>query len=268
MPDPYRPLLDFMIIGAQKCGTGALHRFLSQHPEIGMSSPKELHLFDAPDYSRAWTPAQIDARYRSFFAHCAGARIRGEATPIYLFFPEIARELARYNPELKLIVLLRDPVERAISHYYMEKNRDAEHRPLWSALLGEGSRLRRDRDARAPASAMRVCSYRTRGLYSLQLRNLYRSFARYRVLIVANRDLRRRHDETLQRIFAFLGVSQEIRIAPGVYNEGRRGGRKHRTLSWLLRLSYLREYARMRALSRGAHSTSSRIEGTSPNGCV
>ena len=118
-----------MIVGAQKCGTVALHRFLSRHPEIGMSSRKEVHLFDAPEYSNDWTPEQIDERYLPFFAHCAGARTRGEATPIYLFFPEIARELKRYNPELKLIVLLRNPVQRAISHYYMEKNRDAEHRP-------------------------------------------------------------------------------------------------------------------------------------------
>ena len=56
-----------------------------------------------------WTPERIDERYRPFFEHCAGARVRGESTPIYLFFPEIARELKRYNPELKLIVLLRDP---------------------------------------------------------------------------------------------------------------------------------------------------------------
>ena len=251
MPDSYRPLLDFMIIGAQKCGTVALHRFLAQHPEIGMPWPKELHLFDAPEYSREWTPEQIDERYRPHFEHCADARIRGEATPIYLFFPEIARELARYNPQLKLIVLLRDPVERAISHYYMEKNRDAEHRPLWWALLRERSALRRCTDVRAPGSAVRVCSYRARGLYSLQLRNLYRFFDRDQVLIVHNPALRERHDAVLRGIFAFLGVSEEVRIAPEVHNEGKPGGRKHPAVSWLLRLSYLPELARMRALSRG-----------------
>ena len=237
-----------MIIGTQKGGTNALYRFLREHPEIGMSSPKEVHLFDAPEYSGAWTPEQTDERYRPFFEHCAGARVRGEATPIYLFFPEIARELARYNPQLKLIVLLRDPVERAISHYYMEKNRDAERRPLWLALLSEPFRVRRCKDARASGSAMRVCTYRRRGLYSLQLRNLYRFFDRDRVLVLDNRNLREGHDDTLRRIFAFLGVSEEVRIAPGVYNEGERGERRHRLVSWLLRLSYLAEFARMRAL--------------------
>ena len=243
-------MLGFMIIGVQKGGTGALHRFLSRHPEIGMSSRKEVHLFDAPEFSGDWTPERIDERYRPFFEHCAGARVRGESTPIYLFFPEIARELKRYNPALKLIVLLRDPVERAISHYYMEKNRNAEHRPLWLALLSEPFRLHRCKDARAPGSAMRVCSYRIRGLYSLQLRNLYRFFDADQVLIVRSEDLRERHDAVLRRIFAFLGVSGQVRIAPQVVNKGKDGGWKHRAVSWLLRLSYLPERLRLRALLR------------------
>ena len=250
MPDVprYRPLVDFMIVGTQKGGTSALHRFLSRHPEVGMSRPKEAHLFDAPEYSREWTPEEIDERYRPLFPHGAGARIRGESTPIYLFFPEIAAELRRYNPALRLIVLLRDPVERAISHYYMEKSRHWESRPLWQALLLEPLRLRRCRDPRAHRSAMRVGSYRARGLYSRQLRNLYRVFDRDRVLVLGSRELRERHEDTLRRVFAFLGVSEAVRIAPESYNEGRRGRRRHRVLSCLLRLSYLRERARLRAL--------------------
>ena len=250
MSDTYRPKLGFIIVGAQKCGTTALAHFLSQHPEIGMAYPKEVHLFDSPEYSTDWTPEQIDKRYLSYFGHCAGAAIRGEATPIYMFLPEIARELKRYNPDLKLIVLLHDPVERAISHYYMEKNRNKEHRPLWRALLSEPARLRRCKDARAYGSAMRVCSYRRRGLYSLQLRNLYRSFDKDRVLIIRTRDLLKRHDVVLRRVFAFLDVSEHVRIEPETIFKGDRGGRTHRAVSWLLRLSYLAEFARLRALLR------------------
>ena len=68
MPEPYRPRVGFVIAGAQKCGTTALAHFLAQHPEIGMSSPKEPHLFEAPGYSRDWTPEQIDERYRPCFS--------------------------------------------------------------------------------------------------------------------------------------------------------------------------------------------------------
>ena len=250
MSDVYRPQLGFMIVGAQKCGTTALAHFLSQHPEIGMASPKEVHLFDSPKYSNDWTPKQIDERYRPFFDHCAGATVRGEATPIYMFLPGIPRELKRYSPDLKLIVLLHDPVERAVSHYYMEKNRGKERRPLWLALLSEPVRLRRCKDARAPGSAMRVCSYRQRGLYSIQLRNLYRCFDRDRVLIVRTRDLRTHHHVVLGRVFAFLGVCEHVRIEPEIVFRGDRGGRRHRTVSWLLRLSYLVEFARLRTLPR------------------
>ena len=239
-----------MIVGAQKCGTTALAHFLSRHPEIGMASPKEVHLFDSPKYSRDWTPEQIDERYRPFFEHCGDAAIRGEATPIYMFLPEIARELARYNPELKLIVLLHDPVERALSHYYMEKNRGKEHRPLWLALMREPFRLRRCKDARAHGSTMRVCSYRRRGLYSRQLRNLYRFFDPDRILVVRTRDLRAHHHVVLGRVFAFLGVSEHVRIEPEIVFEGDRGGRRHRAVSWLLTLSYLAEFVRLRGLLR------------------
>ena len=257
-PEEHRPMLGFMIVGAQRCGTTALARFLSRHPGIVMSSPKEVHLFDGANYSSDWTPAEIDARYRRAFTEGSGGRFRGEATPVYLFFPEIARELRRYNPGLKLIVLLRDPVERTISSYYFQKHRGKERRPLWLALLLEPLRLRRRHSPRASGSLTRVCAYRRRGLYSLQLRNLYRSFDREQVLIVRTRDLEEHHDAVLRRVFAFLEVNEEVRIEPEMVNQADRGGRTHRVVSWLLRLSYLAEYARMRALFRSLRELADR----------
>ena len=237
-----------MIVGAQKCGTSALAHFLSQHPEIDMASPKEAHLFDSPDYSTEWTPEQIDECYQPFFRHCTGAALRGVATPVYMFMPGIARELKRYNSELKLIVLLRDPVERAISHYYMERARRREHLPLWLALLCESMRLRRCKDGHKFGSVLRICSYRRRGLYSLQLRNLYRFFDKDRVLILRARDLRTHHDAVLRRVFAFLGVSGQVRIEPEIVRKGNRGDRRHHVVSCLLRLSYLVEFVRLHVM--------------------
>ena len=246
----YRPRVAFMIVGAQKCGTTALTRFLNAHPEIGMPRRKEVHLFDSAEYSPAWGPADIDARYRPHFAEWdfAGGKeepIFGETTPIYMFFRDIPAELQRYNPELRLIVLLRDPVERAISHYYMEKRRGGECRPLWQALLLEPFRLLFDGDLQHPESAYRVQSYRARGLYSRQLRNLYLSFDPSRVLIVRSCDLLCRHDETLRRVFEFLGVCPEVRVPQEIVFQGEPRPRKHRLASWLLRLSYLAEFRRL-----------------------
>ena len=239
-----------MIIGVQKGGTSALASFLYQHPQLCTSVPKEVHLFDAPDYASGWTAAQVDDRYRPCFAHCDHGTLRGEATPIYMFLPEIAGELKRYNPDLKLIVLLRDPVERAISHFYMEKNRDKEHLPLWLALLAEPFRLRRREDAKHVDSHLRRHSYRRRGLYSLQLRNLYRHFDHDRVLVLRSEDLLHDHDTVLRQVFTFLKVAEDVRIPPRIVYAGDRGGRRHRMVAWLLGLSYIAERCRLRRLLR------------------
>ncbi len=245
----YRPTVGFMIVGAQKCGTSALWEYLGAHPQVGMSSPKEVQLFSDPDYSSDWSPQEIDRRYAPWFRHCPDAEVRGEVTPIYLFFPEVAVELKRYNPNLKLIVLLRDPVERAISNYYMQRARHKEKAPLWLALLAEPWRLRRCASPRQWGSATRVCSYRARGLYSLQLRNLHRHFPRQQVLIVRSRDLAQDHQAVLRRVFNFLGVAENVEIPAHTVLPGERHSKRgHPILSALLRLSYLAERWRARGL--------------------
>ena len=240
-----RPKLDFVIAGAQKSGTTALAHFLSQHPDIAMAAA-EGHLFDSPDYSPTWTPAEIDQRYRRRFEPTDGASLHGESTPIYLFLADVPRELARYNPDLLVIVALRDPVERAISHYAMERARGREHLPLWLALLAEPFRLRRCRNPRRRESAARRHSYRSRGLYSRQLRNFYDAFPRDRVRVLRAEDLLADHDGVLERTFAFLGVRRDVRIPPEIVFAGEPGTRGHRILRWLLRVSLLVESARLR----------------------
>ena len=243
-----RPSVDFVIVGAQKCGTTALAHFLGQHPDIGMASPSEVHMFDGPEYSRRWTRSQIDARYAPYFRHCDDELLRGESTPIYMYLPGVVPELKRYNPDMKLIVLLRDPVERAISNYHMEKNRGVEYRSLWLALLAEPFRLNRCKDPRPFDSALRCHSYRRRGLYSHQLRNVYQYFDRDRVLVLRSNELRNCHRAVLERVFTFLGLST-CEVAPAVVRKGNNEGARW-VVRFLLRLSFAAEFARLRALKR------------------
>ena len=107
-------------------------------------------------------------------------------------------------------------------------------------------RLRRCADARRLGSAWRHHSYRRRGLYSLQLRNLYRYFDAGQVLLVRSEHLAQRHDQALQRIFQFLGILAHRGIEARRVFEGKRDGRRHQVTSWLLRLFYLPEFIRMR----------------------
>ena len=238
-------LLDFVIVGAQKSGTTALAEFLSQHPDIAMSDPKEVHLFDAHDFVDT-SMEQIDIKYQPAFLHAKPSQIRGEATPVYLFFPEIAGQLGRYNPALRLIVLLRNPVDRAYSHYLMEFERGNETKAFLRALMLEKKRLQQDPDPRAENSEFRQHSYRSRGLYSRQLAGLYQEFPGSQVLVIHADDLLRKHEEIIKRVFAFLQVRDDVVVQHEVvFSRGmqRRGNLVSR---FLLKLSYLLEYWRIR----------------------
>jgi len=210
-----------MIVGAQKAGTTALARFLEGHPEICISRPKEVHAFDSPEFVDGWSPDEVERKYRSAFAHRERERRLGEATPIYLYWPVIPRWLQEHDSETKMIVLLRDPVERALSHYVMEAERGNEELAPLAAMLREPSRLRRDRGNRSEHSSWRFHSYQDRGHYRRQLQNLYRSFPRDQVLVLRSESLWSRHAETLRRVHRFLGVDQgselpeRERIFPG-----------------------------------------------------
>ena len=127
-PIRYKP--DFIIIGAQKAGTTSLHYYLSCHPEIGMSSTKELKFFVREmNWTRGW------AWYQDQFP--AQGRIFGEASPQYTQFPNfegVPRRIHQHLPEVKLIYVLRDPIERTISHYLQRVSEFAEERPFEKIL--------------------------------------------------------------------------------------------------------------------------------------
>lgn len=217
--------LDFVIIGAQKAGTTALSHFLAQHPSLALAKGKEVHLFSQIPESLRWSAGEIDHFYRPYFEEDSANQIWGEATPIYLYWAPIIPALKRYNSQLKIIVLLRDPVERAISHYQMEASRGNEHLPFWLALLFEPFRLWWA--GNTLSHAQRCHSYMSRGFYAQQLSRLREHFPDEQILVIENNDLKARHQETLDKVFKFLGVdSMEIepqRIFEGEYRKSDSG---------------------------------------------
>ncbi len=191
-------LIDFVIAGAQKCGTRALRRFLQAHPQIGLSLPKhsETHYFDrkAPrDRS-----ASYDGYHAMFSAEALG-KVTGDVTPIYIYQTGCLERIRRYNPRMKIIVLLRDPVDRAYSQWVMEYQTKREHRAFLPALSHE--LFHYTRNGEHP-----VYSYVQRGLYGRQILRLYRHFPRDQCLILCNEDLRGDHAATMRRVYRFLGV--------------------------------------------------------------
>lgn len=237
-----KPQVGFVIGGVQKGGTTALARFIARHPQVALPIGKEAHIFDAADFDEGWSTAEVDDRYRPHFAADADSLVCGDATPIYCFHPALVSRIARYNPGMRWILILRHPVERAVSQYRMEHSRGDESWPFWPAMLLERWRLRGHRDDFSRRSPLRHFSYRARGDYAAQLDELYRHFPREQVLVLKNDALAQDPVATLARVWEFLGLSppdsgsEEFgRVFEGRYRRIERRSWRFTLLRWLLR---------------------------------
>lgn len=201
------PGIRFMLGGVQKGGTTALASYLAAHPQLVLPQGKESHVFDAPDFDDAWGVAQVDARFAEHFPRDSAGKQRGDATPITLFGSDFIARTFRYNPSMRWIVLLRDPVERAISHYFMERGRGHERLPLALAVLLENVRLRHGAQDWSAGSALRRHSYIARGRYAAQLDVLLQYFPRSQVLLLRSSDLAKEPEQVVTAVLHFLGVA-------------------------------------------------------------
>lgn len=175
----WRSLPDFVIVGAQKAGTTSLYRYLCQHQRIEPAVLKETRHFDL-------TPDRGASAYRAYFPVRRSGRVTGEATPEYLHFPWVPHALRTVAPDTRIIVLLRDPVERAFSHYRHSVARGEEHLDFEAALEAEPARLGSGPGRPNSPEALRYSrySYATRGRYAQQLRRWYAAFPEDQVLVL------------------------------------------------------------------------------------
>lgn len=200
----------FITIGAAKSGTTSLHFYLDQHPEISMSSPKETNFFERSDAVESLHEYQLYFR-RGFVA-------RGESSVHYTCYPTIAgvpQRIASALPDIKLVYVVRDPVERAIAHYHESYQSNAAPRSVIEAFT----------DLDDPS---KVWVWTSR--YSVQMERYLEYFDRSRVLVVDARDLLQHRSGTLETVFAFLGVDPGF-ASPRFHDElnVRHGRRKRLT---------------------------------------
>lgn len=235
------PRLSFLIGGVQKGGTTALAQYLSAHPLVALPRQKEAHVFDAPDFDESWSPEQVDARFAPMYDRFSDGRVYGDATPITILHGRLIGRVAAYNPEMRWIILLRDPVSRAISHYHMEAARGNERRGLFMAVLTERQRLRRHQDDWSAHSPLRVHSYVARGRYGRQLDVLTQHFPRSRILLLRSADLELEPAACMAQVLSFLGLPsmpprlEYPRIFPGGYRAPSPWSAGRLLLRWLLR---------------------------------
>jgi sulfotransferase family protein len=197
--------VDFVIGGTQKGGTSALDSFLRQHPQICMPVDlKEVHFFDREEMFRGDNPDY--QKYHSHFHPEPQHRAIGEASPIYMYWNNAPNRIWSYRPDMKWILILRNPVDRAYSAWNMERQRGAEPLSFEDAIVNEAERCRE-----ALPLQHRVFSYVDRGFYAPQIRRLFNIFGKEKCHIVLNNDLQEKHGQTLAAIFKFLGVDESIK---------------------------------------------------------
>jgi hypothetical protein len=177
-------LPNFLVIGAMKAGTTTLHTWLGQHPDIGMSTIKEIGFFVSTrqDHDAAWYARHFDSR----------APFRGESTTSYTKFPQrpgVPQRIHALIPEARLVYVLRDPIERTVSHYLHAVNRGRERRPLHDAL-----------------AALEDNVYVDPSRYHLQLEQYWPYFPPASILVLTTEELNRAPQPVLDRVVAFLGA--------------------------------------------------------------
>ncbi len=185
------PLPNFFIIGAMRSGTTALARYVGAHPGVFMAPEKEVHFFDRHhDRGLDW--------YRSRFAGYEGQSAVGEATQTYLYLSEVPAKIAAVAPDAKLIAILRNPVGRAYSHYWMNRSLRTESRPPEEALTAEPG---------APV----FFPYLDRGRYLAQLQRVCKHFPREQLHVLLFEELLAGPAETFAAVCSFLGIDASVR---------------------------------------------------------
>jgi hypothetical protein len=195
-------LPNFLLVGAMRSGTTSLFDFLRSHPQVVVALTKETHFFDVNfDRGLHW--------YTSQFIPREGAHAFGEASQTYMYDGAAAHRMAEAVPDAKLVAILRDPADRAYSHYWLKRSHGRETLGFREALAAEQDRIDggslRDRFA---------YSYVDRGRYVYQLRRLASLFPRTRIHVLLLDDLRGDASETLARLNRFLGI-EDVPISPG-----------------------------------------------------
>lgn len=226
-------LPNFLVVGAAKSGTTALYKYLGQHPEIFMSPYKEPHFFAFEGKSldfkgprdaammRYMTVNDPD-EYRALFDPVTDEKAIGEASPMYLYIPGTAQNIKRHIPDAKLIVILRNPADRAYSNFLHMVRDDREPCSEFADALADEPR-------RIEENWYASWHYRQMGFYHDQVKNYLDLFGREQLGIYLHEDLQYTPIPTLQSMFHFLGVDDSFTPDVSVrYNES--GTHKNRTL--------------------------------------
>ncbi len=211
----------YVIIGAQKCGTTSLSRHLVRHPQIAPAVTKEIHYFDLNfEKGDDWYFSQLPG-----LAETSRYLATGESSPYYIYHPLVAQRLRRLLPDARLIVMLRDPVARAVSHYHHEVRLKAEHLSLEEAFAQEPARLRGEAGKLISGELdysfnHQHFAYLSRGVYIDQLRPWMELFPREQFLFLKSEDFYADPPAVYNQVLEFLDLPGHELDDYGKHNSG------------------------------------------------
>jgi hypothetical protein len=206
---------NFLVIGAAKSGTYTLYEHFASHPEVFMCPIKEPHFFafGGEDREAKTVPAHswvesLD-EYLQLFAAAGDARMAGECSVSYLYWPGTAERIHQFDPNMRLIVSLREPVGRAYSSFNYAKSYGIE--PL--KTLSEGFKAEHERIQKNQSILLR---YRDVGLYSAQLQRFYDVFPKDQIKVILFDQLLDNPSGTVRELYKFIGVAPDVDLNPDV----------------------------------------------------
>lgn len=211
-------LPDFLIIGAKRAGTSSLYTYLRRNPLVGKARRKEIHYFDF-NYDRGidWYRSHFPTVFDKVAAERdrGGRFVTGESSPYYIFHPLVPARVRETLPNVKLIALLRNPADRAYSHYQLQRRNGLEQLSFQEAIERESDRIGGSVDENL---MHRDFSYLARGLYVEQLERWFEHFPREQILILKSEDLFEDPHATIDAASDFLGVPPRRNAKPRAYN--------------------------------------------------
>ena len=222
-------LPDFLGLGTQKGGTTSLHQWLSTHPQVFLPACKEAHYFDLqPEQPTSW--------YAEHFYNAQPEQLCGEITPFYLFHPDVPKRIHAVLPKVRMIVLLRDPVERALSQISHARKRGFEMLMPEDAIAAEPSRLKS-----GDPESLQKHSYVSRSRYLDQLNRYETLFPQHQLLILQSEQLFSDPESVWKQILNFLEL--ELTPVPNKLPKANAGDKQSLAVTSALRTQLRNELA-------------------------
>lgn len=199
-------LPNFIIVGAPKAGTTSLYHYLSEHPQVFMSEPKEVNYFSREEIEAQGLyydsfKAKTLSEYEQLFASVTDEKAVGEGSVSYLFYTQTPAKIKAAIPDVKIIILLRDPVERAFSHYLMDYRMGLVDLPFEEIVYKKGNNKRLD---------LYYQQYVELGLYHEQVKRYFDLFGEKQVKIYLQEDLRSNTEGVILDLYDFLGIDKSF----------------------------------------------------------